>query len=71
MTVLTVSRDGSRPVSEAFPSLEIVLQGAAVTGDLVRTTFVSKSGITSTTFKTISDARLRALNCCSGKQRKQ
>jgi hypothetical protein len=41
---------------EAFPSLEVVLQGYGVTIDLVGTTFISKSGITSTTFKTVPDA---------------
>jgi uncharacterized repeat protein (TIGR01451 family) len=41
---------------EAFPSLIIVLQGYGVTVDLVGTTFISKSGITSTTFKTVPDA---------------
>jgi hypothetical protein len=40
---------------EAFPSLEIVLQGDGVTVDLVGTTFISKTGITSTTFKTVPD----------------
>jgi hypothetical protein len=40
---------------EAFPSLTIVLQGDNVTIDLVGTTFISKAGITSTTFKTVPD----------------
>jgi hypothetical protein len=40
---------------EAFPSLEIVLQGDGVTIDLVGATFISKAGITSTTFKTVPD----------------
>jgi hypothetical protein len=40
---------------EAFPSLEIVLQGDGVTVDLVGATFISKAGVTSTTFKTIPD----------------
>ncbi len=40
---------------EAFPSLEIVLQGDGVTVNLVGATFISKSGITSTTFKTVPD----------------
>ena len=40
---------------EAFPSLEIVLQGYGVKVILVGTTFISKSGITSTTFKAIPD----------------
>jgi hypothetical protein len=40
---------------EAFPSLTMVLQGYGVTVDLVGTTFISKTGITSTTFKTVPD----------------
>jgi hypothetical protein len=40
---------------EAFPSLTMVLQGYGVTVDLVGTTFISKKGITSTTFKTVPD----------------
>jgi hypothetical protein len=40
---------------EAFPSLTIVLQGSGVTVELVGTTFISKAGITSTTFKTVPD----------------
>jgi hypothetical protein len=40
---------------EAFPSLEIVLQGYGVKIVLVGTTFISKSGITSTTFKVVPD----------------
>jgi hypothetical protein len=40
---------------EAFPSLTMVLQGYGVTIDLVGTTFISKSGITSTTFKAVPD----------------
>jgi len=40
---------------EAFPSLTMVLQGDGVTVDLVGTTYISKSGITSTTFKTVPD----------------
>jgi hypothetical protein len=40
---------------EAFPSVEIVLQGYGVTIDLVGATFISKAGITSTTFKAIPD----------------
>jgi hypothetical protein len=40
---------------EAFPSLEIVLQGYGVTIDLVGSTFISHAGITSTTFKTVPD----------------
>jgi hypothetical protein len=41
---------------EAFPSLIMVLQGNGVTLDLVGTTFISKQGITSSTFKTVPDA---------------
>jgi hypothetical protein len=40
---------------EAFPSLIIVLQGDGVRVDLVGATFISKSGITSSTFKTVPD----------------
>jgi hypothetical protein len=40
---------------EAFPSLTIMLQGDNVTIDLVGTTFISKSGVTSTTFETVPD----------------
>src|ERR1700722_9645637 len=40
---------------EAFPSLTMVLQGYGVSVDLVGATFISKAGITSTTFKTVPD----------------
>jgi hypothetical protein len=40
---------------EAFPSLIVVLQGYGVTVDLVGATFISKHGITSSTFKTVPD----------------
>jgi hypothetical protein len=40
---------------EAFPSLIVVLQGYGVTVDLVGTTFISKAGITSSTFKEVPD----------------
>jgi hypothetical protein len=40
---------------EAFPSLTMVLQGDGVTIDLVGSTFISKAGVTSTTFKTVPD----------------
>ncbi|HEX4188947.1 MAG TPA: hypothetical protein VHY83_13710 [Solirubrobacteraceae bacterium] len=40
---------------EAFPDLTIVLQGDGVTNILVGTTFISKSGVTSTTFKATPD----------------
>ncbi len=45
---------------EAFPSLTLVLQGDGMTIDLVGTTFISKAGITSTTFKTVPDQPSRA-----------
>ena len=40
---------------EAFPSLILVLQGYGVTIDLTGATFISKAGITSSTFKTVPD----------------
>ncbi len=40
---------------EAFPSLTLVLQGYGITIDLTGSTFISKAGITSTTFKTVPD----------------
>ncbi len=40
---------------EAFPSLIAVLQGDGVRVNLTGTTFISKSGITSSTFKTVPD----------------
>jgi hypothetical protein len=40
---------------EAFPSLVIVLQGDGVRVDLTAATFISKAGITSSTFNTIPD----------------
>ncbi len=40
---------------EAFPSLVVVQQGDGVRVDLTGTTFISKAGITSTTFKTVPD----------------
>ncbi len=40
---------------EAFPSLEVVLQGYGVKVILVGSTFISKAGVTSTTFKTVPD----------------
>jgi hypothetical protein len=40
---------------EAFPSLIVVLQGYGVTVELVGTTFISKAGITSSTFKSTPD----------------
>jgi hypothetical protein len=41
---------------EAFPDLEIVLQGYGVKIVLTGNTFISKTGITSSTFKTVPDA---------------
>jgi hypothetical protein len=41
---------------EAFPNLIIVLQGDGVRIDLVGATFISKAGVTSSTFKTVPDA---------------
>jgi hypothetical protein len=40
---------------EAFPSLVVVLQGDGVRVDLTAATFISKGGITSSTFNTIPD----------------
>jgi hypothetical protein len=40
---------------EAFPSLVVVLQGEGITVELVGSTFISKAGITSSTFKTVPD----------------
>jgi hypothetical protein len=40
---------------EAFPSLIVVLQGDNVRVDLTGSTFISKTGITSSTFKTVPD----------------
>jgi hypothetical protein len=48
--VIFVSHGG-----EAFPSLEMVLQGDNVTIILVGATYISPAGITSTTFKTVPD----------------
>jgi hypothetical protein len=54
---------------EAFPSLIVVLQGYGVTVDLVGTTFISKAGITSSTFKSVPDAPVGSfeLNLPQGK----
>jgi hypothetical protein len=41
--------------NEAFPSVTVVLQGDGVTLDVVSTTFISRSGITSATIKTVPD----------------
>jgi hypothetical protein len=40
---------------EAFPNLIVVLQGDNVRVDVVASTFISKAGITSSTFKTVPD----------------
>ncbi len=40
---------------EGWPSLIVVLQGYGVTIDLVGTTFISKAGVTSSTFETVPD----------------
>ena len=40
---------------EAFPNLIMVLQGYGIAIDLVGDTFISKAGITSSTFKTVPD----------------
>ncbi len=40
---------------EAFPNLVMVLQGYGVTIDLVGNTYISKSGVTSTTFNAVPD----------------
>jgi hypothetical protein len=45
---------------EAFPSLIMLLQGDGVTVELVGTTFISKAGITSSTFKTVPDVPFSA-----------
>jgi hypothetical protein len=47
---------------EAFPSLIIVLQGYGVTVDLVGTTFISKAGITSSTFKQVPDVPITSFD---------
>jgi len=46
--------------NESFPSLVIVLQGYGATVHLVGSTFISKQGITSSTFKTIPDVPVGA-----------
>ncbi|HWY90053.1 MAG TPA: hypothetical protein VNY31_05215 [Solirubrobacteraceae bacterium] len=45
---------------EAFPSLIVVLQGYGVTIELNGTTFISKAGITSSTFSTVPDVPVGA-----------
>jgi hypothetical protein len=46
--------------SEAFPNLIIVLQGYGVTVHLVGNTFISKAGITSSTFKQVPDVPIQS-----------
>jgi hypothetical protein len=46
--------------NESFPSLIVVLQGYGVTVDLVGTTFISKQGITSSTFKQVPDVPIQS-----------
>jgi hypothetical protein len=43
---------------EAFPSLIVVLQGYGVRIDLVGSTFISKAGITSSTFENVPDVQV-------------
>ncbi|MFI5003995.1 MAG: hypothetical protein ACHQE6_03170 [Solirubrobacterales bacterium] len=45
---------------EAFPSLVIMLQGDGVRVDLTAATFISKAGVTSSTFKTVPDVPFNA-----------
>jgi hypothetical protein len=52
-----VSRGG-----EAFPQLIVVLQGYGVTVDLVGDTFISKAGITSSTFKQVPDVPITSFD---------
>jgi hypothetical protein len=47
---------------EAFPSLIVVLQGYGVTVDLVGTTFISRAGITSSTFKQVPDVPITSFD---------
>jgi hypothetical protein len=47
---------------QAFPSLIVVLQGYGVTVDLVGTTFISKRGITSSTFKEVPDVPISSFD---------
>jgi hypothetical protein len=42
--------------AEAYPNLIVVLQGYGITLDLVGNTLISKTGITSSAFKTVPDA---------------
>jgi hypothetical protein len=45
---------------EAFPNLIIVLQGYGVTVHLIADTFISKAGITSSTFKQVPDVPIQS-----------
>ena len=45
---------------EAFPSLIVVLQGYGTTVDLVGSTFISKQGITSSSFKQVPDVPIQS-----------
>ncbi len=47
---------------EAFPSLIVVLQGYGVTVDLIGTTFISKAGITSSTFREVPDVPIASFD---------
>jgi hypothetical protein len=47
---------------EAFPQLIVVLQGYGVTVDLVGDTFISKAGITSSTFKQVPDVPITSFD---------
>jgi hypothetical protein len=47
---------------EAFPSLIVVLQGYGVTVDLIGTTFISHTGITSSTFKQVPDVPITSFD---------
>jgi hypothetical protein len=45
---------------EAFPDLVVVLQGSGVRVDLTASTFISKAGITSSTFKQVPDVPIHS-----------
>jgi hypothetical protein len=47
---------------EAFPQLIVVLRGYGVTVDLVGDTFISKAGITSSTFKQVPDVPITSFD---------
>jgi hypothetical protein len=50
---------------EAFPALVLVLQGYGVTADVEATTFISKKGVTSLTFKAAPDAPFNSFTLTS------